>query len=99
MFQNKIYAMNHAKFQHYKAYSDNFNSEAATRGVLLNKVFLEISQNSQESTCARVCARPQACNFLKKETPAHVFSCEFWEMSRSTFLTEHLSARNINEKY
>ena len=27
-------------------------SEAATRGV--NKVFLEISQNSQENTCARV---------------------------------------------
>ena len=29
-------------------------SEAATRGVLLKKVFLEISQNSQENTCARV---------------------------------------------
>ena len=29
-------------------------SEAATRGVLWKKVFLEISQNSQENTCARV---------------------------------------------
>ena len=28
--------------------------EAATRGVLRNKVFLEISQNSQKNTCARV---------------------------------------------
>ena len=28
--------------------------EAATRGVLCKKVFLEISQNSQENTCARV---------------------------------------------
>ena len=28
--------------------------EAATRGVLWKNVFLEISQNSQESTCARV---------------------------------------------
>ena len=27
--------------------------EAATRGVLGKKVFLEISQNSQENTCAR----------------------------------------------
>ena len=27
--------------------------EAATRGVLWKKVFLEISQNSQEITCAR----------------------------------------------
>ena len=29
------------------------NSEAAARGVRLKKVFLEISQNSQENTCAR----------------------------------------------
>ena len=28
-------------------------AEAATRGVLKEKVFLEISQNSQENTCAR----------------------------------------------
>ena len=27
-------------------------SEAATGGILQEKVFLEISQNSQESTCA-----------------------------------------------
>ena len=29
------------------------NSEAATGGSLRKKVFLEISQNSQENTCAR----------------------------------------------
>ena len=29
------------------------NSEAATRGVLRKKVFLEILQTSQENTCAR----------------------------------------------
>ena len=28
--------------------------EAATRGVLYEKVFLEILQNSQENACARV---------------------------------------------
>ena len=28
-------------------------SEAATTGALCKKVFLEISQNSQENTCAR----------------------------------------------
>ena len=28
--------------------------EAATEGVLWKKVFLKISQNSQENTCARV---------------------------------------------
>ena len=29
-------------------------TEAATGGALWKKVFLEISQNSQENTCARV---------------------------------------------
>ena len=43
------------------------------------KVFLEISQNSQV-----------ACNFTKKESLAQVFSCEFWEISKKTFFTEHL---------
>ena len=32
----------------------SWHTEAATRGVLLKKVFLEISRNSQENTCARV---------------------------------------------
>ena len=32
----------------------------------------------------------KACNFIKKETLAQVFSCEFREISNSTFFTEHL---------
>ena len=32
---------------------DQLMREAATRGVLYKKVFLEISQNSRENTCAR----------------------------------------------
>ena len=40
-------------------------------------VFLEISQNSQENTRARV-------SFLK-DTLAQVFSCEFCKISKNTF--------------
>ena len=29
--------------------------------------------------------RPEACNFIKKETLVQVFSCEFCEISRNTF--------------
>ena len=29
--------------------------------------------------------RPEPCNFVKKETLAQVFSCEFCEISRNTF--------------
>ena len=43
-------------------------------------MFLEISQFSHENTC----------NFIKKETLAHVFSCEFCEISKNTFFTENV---------
>ena len=70
----------------------------AAGGVLWEKVFLEISQNSQEITCARdsslikvtSCYRPEACNVIKKETLAQVFFCEFCKISQNTFFSEHL---------
>ena len=76
-------------------YVCTFNSrylEAATVGVLLKKVFLKISQNSQEKTCARAFFLNKVINFILKRTLAQVFSCEFCEISRHTFFTEHLWA-------
>ena len=32
----------------------------------------------------------EACNFIKKETLAQMFSCEFCEISKNTYFTEHL---------
>ena len=56
-------------------------------------MFLEISQDSQENTCARVSflikLQTKACNFIKKGTLAQMFSCELCEISKSTFFTEH----------
>ena len=67
--------------------------EAANGSVLLEKPFLEISQNSMENTCARASfvnkVAGAACNFIKKETLAQVFSCEFYEISKNTVFTEH----------
>ena len=34
--------------------------------------------------------RPEACNYIKKETLAQVFCCEFCEISKNTFFVEHL---------
>ena len=31
-----------------------------------------------------------AATFIKKETLAHMFPCEFCEISKNTFFTEHL---------
>ena len=35
---------------------------------------------------------PKACNFIKKEALAQVFSYEFWEISNNNLLTQHLWA-------
>ena len=50
----------------------------------IKKFLLKITQNSQKHNCA------SACNLIKKETLTQVFSCEFYEISRNTFFTEHL---------
>ena len=49
--------------------------EAVARRCSVKKVFLKISQNSQEN---------------KKETLAQVFSCEFCEIFKNAFFIEHL---------
>ena len=48
--------------------------------VFCKKVFIEISQNLQESY------RPGACNFIKKETQPIVFSCEYCKISKNISL-------------
>ena len=62
-------------------------SEEAPGGVLQEKVFSEISQNSQKNTCARVkFGGLTLATLLKKETLAQVFSCEFCKISKKFFL-------------
>ena len=42
-----------------------------------------------------------SCNFIKKDTPAKVFSREFCEIFKNTFFTEHLweiASININSR-
>ena len=57
-------------------------------------MFLEISQNSQENTCARVSflIKLQASGLIKKEALAQVFSCfaKFCKISKNTSFTEQL---------
>ena len=66
-------------------------------------MFLKISQNSQENICAGVSflikLQASACNFIKKETLARVFSCEFCEIFKNTFLyeTPPVAASEVHE--
>ena len=78
-------------------------TEAATGGVLLKKLFLKISQNSQENTCARVSflinCKSEACNFIRKETLALMFSGEFCEIFKNTYFEEHLQTTASTPKW
>ena len=64
--------------------------KAVVQRCSVKKMYVEISQNSQKNTCARVWA--EAYNFIKKEALTQVFSCEFFKISRNTFVTEHVWA-------
>ena len=72
-------------------YKDKYyqgEQEADARRCSGKTRFFEISQNSQ-NTCARafllIKLQASPCNFVKKANLAQVFSCEFWETSKSTF--------------
>ena len=66
-------------------------TETVVRRCSVKKVFLEISQNSQESTCKEslVCnfikKESLVCNFIKKESLVQVLPCGFCEISQNTF--------------
>ena len=69
--------------------------EAVSQRGSVKKVLLEISPNSQENTCAGVsflikwqASGLRLATLLKKETLAQVFSCEFDEISKTTYFTE-----------
>ena len=63
--------------------------EAATRGVLQEKVFLEISQNSQENTNASLffnkVAGPRPATLLKKRLWHRRFPVNFAKLLRTPF--------------
>ena len=73
-------------------------SEGATIGILLKKTCNFVRKRLQYCSGHQRCsiikgvllALTQACNFIKKETLALVFSCEFSEIYKNTFFTEHL---------
>ena len=64
-------------------------SEVVVQRCSVKKVFLTISQNVHEKTCARVSflikLQALGCSFIKKETLAQVFSCEFCEIFKNNF--------------
>ena len=60
---------------------------SSRRGVLYEKVFFEISQNSQENTCGRVL---RSATLLKKRPWYKCFPVNFVKNLRTPFFIEHL---------
>ena len=56
------------------------DTEAATRGVLLERCYF----------AGHFLFLLRSATLLKKETLAHVFSCEFCEISKNIFFAEHI---------
>ena len=69
-------------------------TEAVVQRCSVKKVFLEISQNSQESICTGdsflIKLQAWPVTLLKKKSLAQVFPCKFCKISKNTFFTEHL---------
>ena len=65
------------------SYTNSVCLEEVIQRCFVKKVFLEISQISQENTCTRVSFLPA---FIKKENLAQVFSCEFCKVFKNTSL-------------
>ena len=63
--------------------------KAVAQRCFVKTVLLEILQNSQENTCARVFflikLRALVCNFIKKESLALVFLYEFCEIFKNNY--------------
>ena len=79
-------------------------TEAATWDVLLKEVFLKCSQNSQENTCARVLFLIKlhavtAALLQKRLYVVQVFSSEFDEVFKKTFLNRTLAVAASGQNY
>ena len=67
--------LHHGNFSMKKFYQKNtfLTAEAVVRRCSKKGVLRNFSN------------RPQACNFIKKDSLAQVFSCQFFEISKNTF--------------
>ena len=65
------------------------STEAVAQRCSVKNLFIEIFQNSYQNTCVRVSffikLQASMCNFIKKETLAQVFPCEFCKIFKNTY--------------
>ena len=70
----------------------NSHPEVLYRKDVLRKVAKFTGKHLHQSLFFTNICRSEACNFIKNETQAQTFSCEFCEIYKFFFFTEHLQA-------
>ena len=72
---------------------------SSQRSWSIKKVFLKISQNSQQNTCAKVSflikLQASVCNFIEKEALEQIFPVTFCKIFKNTFFTERTFRKYI----
>ena len=79
------------KFQNFKFFRSSRLDVFCKKGVLVNFAKLTGIHLCQGLFFNKVAGlRPEACNFIKKKTLTQMYSCEFCEIYKNTFFTEHV---------
>ena len=69
------------------------SSGAVARRCSIKKVVLKnFAKFTEKHLCQSLFLIKLTCDFIKKETLAQVFSCQFCDIFKNTFFTEHLRA-------
>ena len=95
LFQNIIYP-NHCKFSVRISVLRNFAKFIGKH--LCQSLFFNDVAGLRPATLLKKKLWPEACSFIKQEALAQVFPCEFCEISKSTFFTEHLLVTASEQK-
>ena len=84
-----------------KVREEAFVQTCSAKGVLRNFVKFTGKHLPQRLFYNKVAGlRPEACNFIIKESLAQVFSCEFWKISKNTyFYRTPLVAASVREDF
>ena len=83
-------------------FTELYNTEAVAQRCSVRKgVLRNITKFTGKHLCQSLFFNKvsEACNFIKKEKLAQVFSCEFCEISKNIFFTEHLWTTASEDKF
>ena len=94
---SQLYSMIHVKYlktrQHFLhpsvVFTELYNTEAVAQRCSGKHLCQSLFFNKVS----------EACNFIKEEKLAQVFSCEFCEISKNIFFTEHLWTTASEDKF